>query len=156
MRQRVDQTRHDDIRQALRWANGATTAFAAAALGVAAVGGGALLGVFGEEFRAGHRALVLLVAVQLAAAAFGPNAQLLNLAGQQMKMIPVFACGLALLGVLNVVLVPRFGIDGAAAGFLASALFWHIWLSRMVVAAYGFHGSALGLLVRSKPAPAGP
>ena len=113
---------------------------------LAVIAGEQLLGLFGEEFRAGYRAMTVLMAVQLIAALCGPNAQLLNISGQQMKMVSIFGTGLVLLAVLNVILVPKFGLDGAAVAFLLSSVYWHFRLSYAVRRQYGFHGSALGFL----------
>ena len=135
-----------ELIQTLGWANGLTILFAGTATILAVIVGEPLLGLFGEEFRAGYRAMTVLMAVQLIAALCGPNAQLLNISGQQMKMISIFGTGLALLAVLNVILVPKFGLDGAALAFLLSSVYWNFRLSYAVRRQYGFHGSALGFL----------
>ena len=135
-----------EIVQALGWANGLTIAFAGVATLLVAFGGEQILALFGDEFRVGYRAMTLLMAVQLIAAFCGPNAQLLNISGQQMKMVSIFGTGLIMLAVLNAILVPKFGLDGAAAAFLLSSVYWHGRLSYAVWRQYGFHGSALGFL----------
>ncbi len=134
----------EQIMASLRRANGLTIAFAGTATLLAAVYGEQILGLFGEEFRVGAKTIVVLMAVQLVIAMCGPNVQLLNLAGQQNRMIPIFGSGLVLLGLLNIGLATGYGINGAAAAFVLASLFWHTRLSHAVYYTYGFHGSVLG------------
>lgn len=143
-----------EIGRKLRWANGLTIAFTAAATGLAMLGGQHALALFGPEFLPGHAILVVLMAVQMLAALFGPNAQFLNLSGNQMKMIPIFASGLALLAILNLALVPWFNLFGAAMAFFLAALFWHGRLAITVYRECGLHCSVLTLLRQDKPSAA--
>jgi O-antigen/teichoic acid export membrane protein len=73
-----------------------------------------LLSWFGELPRSGHRALVIMVAGQMVTSCMGSVSYLVGMTGHHrpgaiIAMISAAAC-LA----LNVVLVPRFGIEGAA------------------------------------------
>jgi O-antigen/teichoic acid export membrane protein len=73
-----------------------------------------LLSLFGPGFEASFGPLVILIAGLLARAAFGPAEDVLNMLGQERlcALISVAALGTAV--VLNLVLIPLFGIYGAA------------------------------------------
>jgi O-antigen/teichoic acid export membrane protein len=74
-----------------------------------------LLGLFGPRYKAGATALAILSAGQLVNTAAGPLGQVINLSGRPY----VTMLNNALVGALNVggciVLIPRFGMAGAAA-----------------------------------------
>ncbi len=78
-----------------------------------------LLGLFGAGFHAGLPSLVLLVSGYFVATCFGPAPLILNVTGHQDDCARVFALAALANIVLNAVLIPRFGIVGAA---FASAL----------------------------------
>ncbi|ABS64603.1 polysaccharide biosynthesis protein [Parvibaculum lavamentivorans DS-1] len=73
------------------------------------------LGLFGEGFEAGYPLLWLLTLGFLARASTGPTEYLLNMTGHQNAVAWVY--GAAAVGniVLNIALVPSFGLMGAAA-----------------------------------------
>ena len=74
-----------------------------------------ILVVFGDEFNTGEFVLVLLVFGQLMNAMTGSVGTLLNMTGHQ-KILQYFAIAMVLLSlVLNYLLIPLYGIYGAAA-----------------------------------------
>ncbi len=78
-----------------------------------------LLALFGPEFLAGYPVMFILVLGFLFRSAVGPAEILLNMLGEQRISAVLMAVTAALNVALNVMLVPRFGLNGAAA---ASAL----------------------------------
>lgn len=106
-----------------------------------------LLGLFGEDFKAGYRALVLLSLAQLVHGAVGPVTALLSVTGHQQRCLAVFGCALLASFVLTALLVPAFGIDGAAAGVLLVTVGWSLWLYRTVRARLDIRASAIAALV---------
>lgn len=73
-----------------------------------------ILRLFGEDFGKAHIILVILLAGLLARAATGAMDRLLSLAGQQKRMAFVFGGTLVMNVVLNLALIPLFGVYGAA------------------------------------------
>ena len=88
-----------------------------------------LLGIFGEGFVDGYPALVILALCPLIRALGGPAPQILVLAGAQRSSLIIYGIGLALLAALNVMLVPAFGVTGAAAAMAVTTSVWSVWLA---------------------------
>lgn len=92
-----------------------------------------MLVLFGPEFTAGYPLLFLLVFGVVARAAVGPCESLLTMSGNQNICAAVYAMTLAFNIGLNVVLIPLFGLWGAAIAtslamvFEASALSFTVW-----------------------------
>jgi O-antigen/teichoic acid export membrane protein len=92
-----------------------------------------MLGLFGEGFQSGYPLLFLLVVGVVARASVGPCESLLTMSGHQNSCALVFAATLALNIVLNVLLLPTFGLWGAAMAtafamiFEAAGLSFTVW-----------------------------
>jgi O-antigen/teichoic acid export membrane protein len=97
-------------------------------LACVAIVGQRVLAMIGPEFARGWLRLILLAVVQLVTAAFGPTAQLLTVGNQQDRCVLALSCGLVVLAGLNVILVPRFGLDGASLAVVLATGFWSTWL----------------------------
>ncbi|SRR5690606_32632279 len=87
-----------------------------------------LLSLFGEEFRIGQQALVLLAAAQVIRAAAGPSTQLMIVGGEELRTLMVFGVSTLVLGALNLALVPVWGLEGAAWAVVLTTLLWTFWL----------------------------
>jgi O-antigen/teichoic acid export membrane protein len=75
---------------------------------------------FGREFASGWPVVVVISAAQLFNSSVGPTARLLAMTGHQ-KAVMVSTAGSAIAAVaLNFLLVPRFGVGGAAAATAAA------------------------------------
>jgi O-antigen/teichoic acid export membrane protein len=79
-----------------------------------------VLALFGAEFVAGYPALLILIAGHIVAAAFGPLTAVLIMTGRQTVAALVQVGSVALCVALLAALVPRWGIEGAAAASAAS------------------------------------
>ena len=87
-----------------------------------------LLGLFGESFRAGYIPLVILTGGQLTSALFGPVSLLLTMTGHQVRAAWIVG-GAAFLNIgLNGILIPLFGIQGAAAASAGTLILWNTLL----------------------------
>lgn len=100
-----------------------------------------MLVLFGPEFTSGYPLLFLLVFGVVARAAVGPCESLLTMSGNQNVCAAVYAMTLAFNIGLNVVLIPLFGLWGAAMAtafamiFEASALSFTVWRKLGIVMA---------------------
>jgi O-antigen/teichoic acid export membrane protein len=110
---------------------------------VLALIGRTVLGWFGEEFVAGYASLLILALAQLVLAAVGPVDQLLNITGHQNQCLYAFTAALIIAVVLNMVLVPKFGILGAAWAVVLVMVLWTLWLHQVVVKQLGIRPSVL-------------
>ena len=86
------------------------------------------LGFFGADFASGSVLLAILVIGFLARASTGPIEYLLNMTGNQNATAAAYGAAAVLNIILNLVLVPRFGLEGAAAATAISLVMASIWL----------------------------
>ena len=84
-----------------------------------------VLSLFGENYVLAREALLLLLAGQFFSSLCGPGAIYLNMTGKQKKLNTILILGLAINIILNLVLIPIYGIEGAAAAILISMIFWN-------------------------------
>jgi O-antigen/teichoic acid export membrane protein len=100
-----------------------------------------MLFLFGPGFDAGYPLLFVLVLGVVARAAVGPAESLLTMTGHQNVCAVAYACTLALNVGLNVLLIPQFGLWGAAIataaamGFEAATLSFIVWWKLGIVMA---------------------
>lgn len=85
-----------------------------------------LLDIFGSEFSIGQWALIVLVIGQVVNAMTGSVTLLLNMSGKQGVLRNVALIALLIQVLLSFVLIPPFGILGAAISSTISLSFWNI------------------------------
>jgi O-antigen/teichoic acid export membrane protein len=73
-----------------------------------------ILGLFGGEFVAGYTSLIILVTGHILAALFGPMTSLLIMTDKQIYAAVIHILSIIFSIILNLILIPRFGIAGAA------------------------------------------
>ncbi|MFV2091895.1 MAG: lipopolysaccharide biosynthesis protein [Hyphomicrobiales bacterium] len=105
------------VRKATQWTFWPSLAATIAILAV----GRPILWLFGPSFVAGYPVMFILAVGLLARASVGPAERLLNMVGEQARCSLVFVAAFATNLILALVLVPEFGIIGAAIS-LATAL----------------------------------
>nr|WP_281273440.1 flippase [Salinisphaera orenii] len=106
--------------------------------------------VFGSEYVVGYPALVILVCAQLVRAGCGIPNVLLEMSGHEhltAKVMGLVACSNI---ILNLVLIPLFGMEGAALATACTVLISGGALSCMVRTRLGVDCSALGLLANRR------
>ena len=86
---------------------------------------GPALSLFGEGYVFAKQALWFLLAGQFFSALCGPGATYLNMTGKQKTLNNILISGLIVNVVLNLVLIPVYGIEGAATATLISMVFWN-------------------------------
>jgi O-antigen/teichoic acid export membrane protein len=110
------------------------------------VAGWQLLRLFGPGFEAGYVALLLLAAGHLVASANGPAALILNMTGHQ-DWAGLTYGGAALTNIaLNALLIPRFGIAGAALATALTTIGMSATLVTLVRRRLGLRSSIFGTL----------
>lgn len=91
-----------------------------------------LLLMWGPAFRAGYSAAIILTLGQLLQAAVGPVILLLNMTDHEREVVIGLAVSTTLTIILNYILIPRFGINGAAIATVIGTLIWNIILAYQV------------------------
>jgi len=88
--------------------------------------------VFGEEYKAAWMALVVLCLGQLINVCAGPVGQVLNMTGNDKSTIIGASLALVANLILAVMLIPLFGLTGAAVGYSISMAILNLVLLVMV------------------------
>jgi len=99
----------------------------------------ALLGIFGPAYRTGAQALTILAAGQLFNAATGPLGQVINMSGRPYLTLVNNAAVAALNIVLCLILIPRYGLTGAACSTTASLTLVNLVKLAQVRALFGIN-----------------
>jgi O-antigen/teichoic acid export membrane protein len=120
---------------------------ASLALAVLALAGKKILGLFGPDFVRGYPILLLLGLAQLVRAIGGIAAELLAVTGHQNRCLPVFGSALVATVVLNGLLVPAFGLMGAAASIFIVIALSTIWLNALVLRHLGIAPSIFAIKI---------
>jgi O-antigen/teichoic acid export membrane protein len=92
--------------------------------------GNFLLGMFGDGFTSGYNVMVILFLGIMCKAAVGPGEVLLTMAGQQSLCVKLYVVALSANIGLNLLLIPLYGIQGAATAaalaMLVEAVLLHV------------------------------
>jgi O-antigen/teichoic acid export membrane protein len=136
------------IKEALVKALGFPLAITSAATAVVVLFGERLLAIFGPEFEGARLPLVLLIASQLARAAFGPSGVLLTVIGAQKENAALSVAALVVLAVANVVLAPLYGVLGAAIAVAVATVFWLLASAIVLDRLSGLRPDAVSLLAQ--------
>lgn len=104
-----------------------------------------ILGMFGSGFSAGYPVLVILVCGQLVNALAGPVGYLMTMTGHQNHAARIVGISALLNLALNGLLIPRWGMLGAAFATAVSTATWNILMLRFVQKELSIHCSALRL-----------
>jgi hypothetical protein len=94
--------------------------------------GDRLLALFEPAFASAHHVLVILVASQAVRALAGPASKLLIIVGHQRHVIIACPLALILLGASIAILIPLYGLTGAALAVLITITAWSLALSCLV------------------------
>lgn len=116
-----------------------------AALAVTLAAGPFLLAAFGEAFVSGYGVMVILAAGVLARSIAGQAGELLIVSGRQRQAATIAGSALVLNAALAFVLIPGFGLHGAAAATALTLAARTAVLTLFIRRSFGFRAVALGL-----------
>jgi O-antigen/teichoic acid export membrane protein len=91
-----------------------------------AIFGVQILSLFGPDFPDAYRALLILAGGQLVNALVGPVGLLMTMTGRQGLAAGILGVHTLLAVVLNVLLIPRYGLEGAAVATTLSRVSWNL------------------------------
>lgn len=100
--------------------------------------------LFGQDFTQGGTALAILSTGQLINAAAGSVGLLLIMTGHERDVAIAIGLSVALNVILNAILIPRWGIAGAAVTTASSMILRNLWLLVQVYRRFGIDSTALG------------
>jgi len=92
-----------------------------------------VLGLFGNEFIKGYAILLVLSMGQLVVAAVGPSVRLLSVSGHHNQGLHASAIALSIWLLLAAILVPAFGVTGAAVSAFLTLTVWSATLRHFVM-----------------------
>lgn len=95
--------------------------------------------LYGEEFMIGAMSLSVLTIGQVVNTICGPVAQLLNGTGYHKQFRNISFLGMAVNLIMNILLVPKFGILGAAIANSISMVLWNIVGTIYIKKRFGFY-----------------
>jgi len=93
---------------------------------------GHILSLFGEEYIAARQAFLILIIGQGVCSAFGSSSVYLNMTGRQHIYQIILIVAVIINFVLNRLLIPVYGMTGAAIAFVSSSFFWN-FVSAVVI-----------------------
>jgi O-antigen/teichoic acid export membrane protein len=91
-----------------------------------------LMRIFGRDFQAGWPILIIGTVGQLVNCGVGSVGYLLLMSGNQRRLIRIEAVMAAVMVLLNLLLIPRWGITGAAIGAATTNVIGNLWYLRDV------------------------
>lgn len=98
-----------------------------------------ILGIFGEEFKAGAVALIILTFGQFVNAISGSVGLILQMSGKQNIFQNIIVTAAIINIFLNSLFIPKFGIIGAAFASMLSMVFWNISSLVYIKKYFGFY-----------------
>jgi len=84
------------------------------------------LGIFGEEFKVGSIALIILCSIHLINSSVGSVGIIMQMTGKQKQYQYIAVVSLLVNLLLNFILIPRYGINGAAIATAVSLSVWNV------------------------------
>jgi O-antigen/teichoic acid export membrane protein len=105
-----------------------------------------ILGLFGPEFVAAYWVMIIVSLSQVAQGAVGPAVRLLTISGHEKQCMVVFGVSGLLTAVLIMLLVPAYGITGAAISASTGIIIWSFWFRSLVAREIGVRPEILSAL----------
>jgi O-antigen/teichoic acid export membrane protein len=117
-----------ELQRIVRLAARMSFIFTALATAAMVLFGDWILGIFGSGFLQAKTALMILFAAQMVNALTGPVGFLMVMTGHQVRAAYINGAAVTANVVLNLILIPRYGIEGAAFSTAFSIVLWNVWM----------------------------
>jgi len=101
---------------------------------------------FGPEFTAGYPPMAILAIGHLFSVGSGSVAQILNMTGHEKESLRAMIAGVLTNFILNLILIPTMGINGAAVATSISLVIWNSIMAVYVLRKLNIDSTALGIL----------
>ncbi len=106
-----------------------------------------ILSVFGSEFKAGVIALMILTFGQFVNAISGSVGYILQMTEKQKIFQNIILIATVINIILNAILIPKFGINGAAFASMVSLVFWNLTSVFYIINKYKINTTCFPLIV---------
>lgn len=116
----------EDLKKVIRFSTKLIFGFSFPFLSIFVIFPKFFMGIFGSEFIVGRYALVFLAIGQFVNAASGSTGLFFNMTGRQHILRNIVLIATLLNIVLNYILIPKYGINGAAIATMVSISLWNI------------------------------
>lgn len=120
--------RHSDLQRIVTWTARGGFGLYLVVTTVLVGAGTYVLALFGDAFVAGYGALVLLLGGQFANTAAGSVGLLMMMTGHEKESVKILSVAVALNVLLNYLLIPVYGLEGAGTATASTALLWNGWM----------------------------
>jgi len=107
-------------------------------------GGRYILSLFGPDFILGYNCLIILAGAQLVSILAGSSGYLLTMTGNENSATGAMIISLLINVLLNILLIPKFGIIGAAYSTAVSTIAWNICMAVMARIKTGINPTFIG------------
>ena len=125
--------KHAELQQLITWSARGIAVVTLLGASTFALFGEFALGLFGSDFRHGYGALMLLLLGQLVNGLCGSVGLILTMTGHERRAAWIMCWSAVLNAVLNAVLIPMWGMVGAAAATAVTLVIWNVWMLVVVV-----------------------
>ncbi len=119
-------------------------------IGVLALTGELLLGIFGPSFSEAYPALLILLVGAFVNAFTGSAGYLMTMTGRQQPALVIIGVSAVISIVVGILLIPRYGVSGAAIAAALAVICTNIWMTIYVRRTLGIDATAAGRPVRLK------
>ena len=98
-----------------------------------------ILSMFGDEFKLAAMCLIILSIGKMFSAISGSVGTFLQMVGRQKIFQNILLVAALINIVLNSLLIPKYGIEGAAVASTASGVFWNLLMIIYIKKHFGFY-----------------
>lgn len=113
-------------------------------LAVIILAGEEILTLFGSDFESGYYCLLILSIAQMVSILAGSSGYLLSMTGNEKPAVASMLVSIIINSILNIILIPRFGIEGAACSAAISTIIWNISMATFAKAKTGINPTFTG------------
>lgn len=106
--------------------------------------------IFGRDFESGYIPLMILSMGFWLKSLSGPAAQLLKMTGHESMALKVLFISISINIILNLILVPYFGMEGAAFSTAVSLAVWHFLLKMLCSKYLGIDPSIISVFIKNE------
>ena len=100
--------------------------------------------LYGEDFTSGTLVLIILCIGQLSNAGLGSVVQIMNMTGHEGYVALVLTTAAGLNIILNFVLIPIWGLEGAGMATAGSTMFWNVLSCILIRSKIGINSTIVG------------
>jgi O-antigen/teichoic acid export membrane protein len=97
------------------------------------------LGLFGDKFKIGATAFIFLSCGRLISSLSGSVGNILQMTGHQNVYAKILFFGAIVNILLNLMLIPIYGINGAAIASMSSLIVWNLSMVLVIKKKFGFY-----------------